>query len=146
MLRVRACLVSTAGADAGRLLLRLCVGLSMAINHGSATLRGWPHAAADYPDPIGLGGEASMALMIGAELVCALLVAAGLLTRLASIPPVVGMAVAFFVFHASDPFAKKELAFLYLVGFTTVLLLGPGRVSLDALLFGPKPETGKESS
>ena len=61
--------------------------------------------------------------------------AAGLLTRLALIPLVIGFAVAFFVHHAADPFAGKELAYLYLSAFGFLLLTGPGRYSIDARLF-----------
>ena len=43
------------------------------------------------------------------------------------------MLVAIFVAHASDPWAKKELAFMYLVPALTLLLTGPGRFSLDWL-------------
>jgi len=41
------------------------------------------------------------------------------------------MAVAAFIAHGADPFAKKEMALLYLVGFLTVALMGPGRYSID---------------
>jgi len=41
------------------------------------------------------------------------------------------MIVAAFIVHLDDPFKRKELALLYLVGFLIVLLMGPGKYSLD---------------
>jgi putative oxidoreductase len=41
------------------------------------------------------------------------------------------MLVAAFIVHLDDPFKRKELALLYLVGFLVVLLMGPGKYSLD---------------
>ena len=35
--------------------------------------------------------------------------------------------------HGADPFAKKELALLYGAGALTLMLTGPGQLSLDAL-------------
>ena len=42
-----------------------------------------------------------------------------------------GFPVAAFVAHGSDPFAKKELALLYLIGFSTLFLAGPGSYCVD---------------
>ena len=120
--------------DVGLLVLRLAFGLSMALTHGRATFHDLLVDPGGFPDPLGLGPEFSIGLMAFAELVCALAVAAGLLTRLAAVPLVFGLGTAFFVFHAADPFAHKELAFLYLCAFTAVLVTGPGRLSLDGLL------------
>ncbi|MBK9471474.1 MAG: DoxX family protein [bacterium] len=75
----------------------------------------------------------SLVLAILAELVCALLVVLGLFTRLATIGPLFVMATAFLVIHAADPLARRELALIYFIGFLAILLLGPGRYSLDEL-------------
>ena len=41
------------------------------------------------------------------------------------------MLVAVLVVHGAGPFAEKEIALLYLVPFVTLLLTGPGKISLD---------------
>ncbi len=41
------------------------------------------------------------------------------------------MAVAAFVVHGADPFERKEMALLYLIGFTAIALLGAGKYSVD---------------
>ncbi len=68
------------------------------------------------------------------ELGGGLLIALGLLTRPASAAIAGTMVVAAFIRHADDGFAKQELALVYLLISLTLLLIGPGRLSLDALL------------
>ncbi len=46
-------------------------------------------------------------------------------------PMIFTMCIAFFVVHGSDPFAVKELAFIYLVVFILLYIAGPGKFSLD---------------
>jgi putative oxidoreductase len=79
-----------------------------------------------------------LGLTVFAEFFCALALALGLLTRAAVIPLIVTMLTAAFVILGDDPFGKKELALLYLVPFVTILIVGPGRFSLDRLLSGQK--------
>ncbi|MDX1408063.1 MAG: DoxX family protein, partial [Saprospiraceae bacterium] len=68
--------------------------------------------------------------------ICAALLVAGLATRLAAIPLMITMAVAFFLVHADDPVLDREVAMLYLVVYAVIYLIGPGRFSLDQLIFG----------
>lgn len=124
--------------DFALLLMRLLFGLSMMLAHGLGILQGFSEYADKYANPIGLGSRLSMALMIFAEFFCALAVVLGLFTRLALIPLIIGMSVAFFIYHGSHSFDKKELSYLYLSAFTVLFLLGPGRFSLDAILFNRK--------
>ena len=73
-----------------------------------------------------------------AEVVAAILLILGLGTRFVLIPLIITMLVAFFIVHADDPFSKKELALLYLIPFISLFLTGPGKYSLDALIFKTK--------
>jgi putative oxidoreductase len=116
----------------GLLVLRVGCGLSMA-THGLAKYQGFA-GMVDKFDPIGLGGPVSLSLVVFAELFCALAVAAGLLTRLACVPLIITMLVAALVAHAEDPFAKKEMAVIYLSVFATLALAGAGPFSLDAVI------------
>lgn len=120
--------------DLGLLALRLAFGFSMAFAHGWGKLQGWEKMSEKFFDPFGLGSATSLAMAIGAEVGCSLLLVVGLGTRLALIPLLITMLVAFFMVHGSDPWAKKEMAFLYLSAYVTLLAAGPGRLSLDALI------------
>ncbi len=123
-------------SDVGILVLRLAMGLALFFGHGLGKLLDYSERASRFPDPLGLGSEASLALMVIAEVLCALAVAAGIFTRLAAIPPIIGMAVAILLVHAGDPFGEWEKGLLFLAGFLAIALIGPGRLSLDARFRG----------
>ena len=118
----------------GKLVLRLAFGGSMLFAHGIPKLQAWSEKASSFPDPIGVGSEASFALTIFAEAFCAALVVLGGLTRFALIPLIIAMATAFFVVHGADPFNVKELAFLYLGAYIAMFFIGAGRLSIDSLI------------
>jgi|SRR5580658_2152551 putative oxidoreductase len=122
----------------GLLIMRIAFGGSIAINHGLPKLLNFSNSMANFPDPLGIGSTLSLSLTVFAEFLCGILVALGILTRLSVIPLVVAMATAFFAVHAGDPFAKKELAFLFLAAFSAILVAGPGRFSADSLFRGIK--------
>lgn len=126
--------------DAGLLILRVGFGGFMAVGHGYAKLNANP---ATFPDPLGIGHHASYFGAVGSELVCGTLLALGLLTRLAAAPLLFTMLVAALLIHRADPLfmgggAAKEPALIYALGYAAVLLIGPGRWSLDHALFGRK--------
>ena len=50
----------------------------------------------------------------------------GLMTRLAALPLMFGMLMAFFVIHGADPFAVRELPLLYLGVYVFLLWGGAG--------------------
>jgi putative oxidoreductase len=111
------------------LILRVSLGLMMFIAHGFPKMTQFP--AERFPDPFGLGGTTSLVLAIFAEAICSLLLILGLWTRLALIPLIVTMSTAAFIIHAADPFGKKEMALLYLIGYITLFFAGPGKYAVD---------------
>lgn len=122
----------------GLLILRVGFGATMAICHGLPKLLDFSGKLHTFPDPIGLGSPISLSLTVSAEFLCAVLVVVGIFTRFAAAPIVFAMAVAFFIIHGADPFMKKELAFLYLLGFSAIMAAGPGRYSADGMVRGVK--------
>lgn len=118
----------------GLLVLRLAAGGFLLYGHGWGKLIHYAERAPKFANPIGLGPELSFALVVFAEVACSALVMLGLLTRLACVPLVIFFLVAVFIQHAADSFGDKELAYVYLGSFLALLLTGPGRLSVEALL------------
>lgn len=123
-----------AAVDVVPLLLRVLGGGFM-LTHGIPKLLSWAESHATFPDPLGVGSTASMALTIFGEVVCAGLLLLGAFTRVAAIPAAITMAVAAFVVHGGDPFGKRELALLYLGLYSALFFSGAGRVSVDGTVF-----------
>lgn len=115
----------------GLLLLRVGVAGVMLYGHGLPKLLKWGELYDRFSDPIGIGSMPTLALVVAAEVICSVLVALGLFSRVALIPLVIDMVVAFFVVHDGAAFQQRELALLFLIPFVTLLVTGPGWYSLD---------------
>ena len=121
--------------DLGLLILRVFAGGTMLIQHGWPKLMNFTDRMDSFADPIGLGTTLSLALIVLAETLCALLVALGLWTRISTVPLMIGMGVAAFVVHGADPFGDKEMSLAYLAMYACIFLAGSGRYALDRVSF-----------
>ena len=115
------------------LIVRVVFGV-MLMNHGIDKWANYQELSAVFPDPLGIGSPLSLGLAIFGELACSMAFIIGFLYRLAMIPMIFTMCVAFFIVHADDPFAVKELAFVYLVVFVLMYITGPGKFSIDHVI------------
>ena len=120
--------------DLGLLILRIGTAGLLFLGHGWPKITHFNEKAGQFADPLRIGTMPSLMLVVFAEVFCSSLVAIGLLTRWTVFPIIFFMLVAGFIQHAHDPWSKKELAFLYLLPFVTLLLTGPGRFSIDGLI------------
>ena len=121
------------------IILRVVFGGSMVIGHGwRKFLMITDGDPIKFADPIGLGASTSLYLAVFAEVICAVLLVFGLFTRGVVVPLLITMLIALLIVHGSDPFAKQEMSLLYASVYFTIFLLGPGRYSLDHLLFKSK--------
>lgn len=116
--------------DFGLLLLRVGFAVLM-LTHGIPKFLNLIQGKLEFGDPLGIGSTPSLILAVIGEFLFPILVIIGIKTRLATVPTIITMLVALFVVHANDPFGVKEKAILFLVGFTSILLLGPGKFSVD---------------
>lgn len=123
------------GAGASWLLLaaRIVFGVLL-MTHGIAKWQNFDTLCATFPDPLGIGSQTSLLLAIFAEVICSLGFITGTLYRLALIPMIFTMCIAFFSVHKGDPFAVRELAMLYLAAFVLLWIAGPGRYAVDNLI------------
>ncbi len=126
------------GHDTGLLIFRLVFGLVLIYGHGfekmSVVLSG---QEIQFMDPIGIGASTSYYMAAFAEGVCAILLILGLFSRIATLILSINFLVIF-IFHAfmiGDGFDVLELRFFYLFSFIALTLTGPGKLSLDYLLF-----------
>jgi len=120
--------------DAAMFLLRAGFGILLFMNHGLPKLMKFEERKNSFSDPLGIGHTPSLLFAIFAEVFCALLLAAGLLTRLAAFVLVVLFVVLVFIVHKNDTLKEKEDAILFLLTMLAILFCGPGKWSLDKLI------------
>lgn len=114
------------------LALRIFAGAMLFI-HGLDKLFEFETLSITFPSVLGFGSYMSLMLAIFAEFCCSLFLIFGLLTRLAVIPLIVAMAVAFFDIHDAM-LPEGEASLVYLIIFAILYLTGPGRYSVDFLI------------
>jgi putative oxidoreductase len=115
------------------LLLRLVFGI-LIMHHGYMKITDFEGTSRYMPVIFGMSLHVSAALVIFSELLCGFLFLIGLFTRFAVIPLIISTAVALIKAHNLDVFGKGELATLYIVAFVVVLIVGPGKASVDGMI------------
>jgi putative oxidoreductase len=111
--------------------LRVFAGLTMALSHGigkvpPSDMLVQGVGAMGFPLPGLFAWAAGLA-----ELGGGLLLAIGFFTRPSAFFLAFTMAIAAFVAHAADPFAKKELGLLYFAIYLVFMIRGSGKWSID---------------
>src|SRR3954465_5908060 len=116
--------------DAGLLLLRLWLGVSMLWLHGWSKLMALFSGALSFPNPLNIGSTPTFLLAIFAEVICSVFLVLGLWTRWAAFVLAFTMGVAFFVVNKMD-WKDGELAWLYFGGYLALFVAGAGRFTMD---------------
>lgn len=124
------------------LVLRIFFGLMLAM-HGIDKLANYTELVYSFPDPFGFGSEMSLLLTIFGEIGCSVAFIIGFLYRLAMIPMIFVMGVAFFQIHQGN-IGQGELAFIYLIVFIFMFFSGPGKYSVDATIYKHIHRKGEE--
>ncbi|WP_420603923.1 DoxX family protein [Flagellimonas sp.] len=122
-------------------VLRIGVSISMIYLHGYPRLINFSKISSEFADPLGLGAETSLALVIFAEFFCSLFLILGLFTRWSCIPLIITMIIATWIINGGKGFIVQEKSFVYLITYISLLISGGGHFSLDFKLFGRKIKT-----
>ena len=122
--------------DIGLLFLRVSGGLFLLWVHGLPKLLDFTARLQLIEDPFHLGSHLTLILAIFAEVLCPLLIVAGVLARLACLPILFVLLVALLVVHPQWSVAEGQFGWLLLILFATVLIAGPGRLVIPVRLPG----------
>ena len=113
------------------LLLRIVFAGSMLYGHGLSKFYRLIEGNLSFANPIGIGEAPTLVLAVFSEFLAPLFILVGYKTKIFSFFPAATMFVAAFIVHLSDPFARKEKAILFLIGFIVIMMMGPGKYSVD---------------
>lgn len=126
----------------GRLFLRLFVGI-MLLQFGVRQIIEFQAESTAFPAVAGMSGEMSCVVMICIEILCSVFIMAGFLTRLMILPPFIAMVLAEYyllanvVNEASYMLQWNQTGYLpimFLGIYFFLLLVGPGKISVDYFL------------
>ena len=120
----------------GLLFLRFSAAAFLLVVHGLPKLLDFQNQLTLIEDPFHLGAQLTLSLAIFAEVLCPLLIAAGVFVRLACLPILVVLLVALLIVHPQWSVEQGQFGWLLLIIFTTVLIAGPGRLALNARFNG----------
>ena len=116
--------------DVGKLFLRVSFSI-MLLPHGWSKVNRLFADEIKFSDPIGIGELPSLILVTFAELIVPILIILGFKTRWFSIFPIITMIVVAFIHKWDQGFFEIEKALLFLSGFISISLIGPGKYSID---------------
>ena len=122
--------------DVGLLFLRVSGGLFLLWVHGLPKLLDFNAQLQLIEDPFHLGAHLTLSLAIFAEVLCPLLIVAGVLARLACLPILFVLLVALLIVHPQWSVAEGQFGWLLLILFTSIFIAGPGRLALNIRFAG----------
>ncbi|HSZ85361.1 MAG TPA: DoxX family protein [Puia sp.] len=133
MKRIMSTSYSTAAFNIATLFLRAIFGILIFLTHGLVKLNKFSEMQNTFPDPLHVGHRFSLILVIFAEVVCSLLLVLGLFSRFAALVLFIDVTVAIFFVHLGQPVDKFEVAILHSVVYFSLVLIGPGKISVDGM-------------
>ncbi|WP_299670291.1 DoxX family protein [uncultured Polaribacter sp.] len=113
------------------LFFRVLVSLAMINTHGLKKILNFSDTVAHIPDPFGMGDQVSAIIAILANIVGPIFVILGLGTRLAILPILSVTLIGFFVVHAGDSWAVRDVPLMYSLAYLFIFFLGAGKYSID---------------
>jgi putative oxidoreductase len=125
---------SNTPADWALLWLRITGAALLLCVHGLPKLLNFQHELGLIEDPFGLGAQLTLMLAIFAEVLCPVLIALGLFTRLASLPILFLLLVSLVLVHPEWSLGEGQFAWLLVIVFGALLIGGAGRLALGVRL------------
>ena len=116
------------------LVFRVLLSLSLVNTHGLKKVIHFEETLQHIPDPIGIGSELSAYIAIFSNIICPAFIIMGLFTRPFILPIVSTTLIGFFIVHGQDPWPIRDVPFMYSLSFLVLLVLGPGKYSVDQLI------------
>ncbi|VVQ28790.1 hypothetical protein PS943_00987 [Pseudomonas fluorescens] len=122
--------------DFGLFFLRLSGGLFLLWVHGLPKLLNYNAQLQTIEDPFHLGANVTLMLAIFAEVLCPLLIVAGVFVRLACLPILCVLLIALLIVHPQWSLDEGQFGWLLMMLFTSLLIAGPGRLALNVRFRG----------
>ena len=126
----------------GRLFLRLFVGI-MLMQFGIRQIAYFDELSTTFPTALGMDSPTTLVVMIIIEIVCSAFIMVGFMTRMMIAPPFVAMTIAeYHLLHDAvttlpyllDWRQQGYLPIMFLGIYFFLLLVGPGKISVDYFL------------
>jgi putative oxidoreductase len=114
-------------------IIRVTFGLLLLVNYGIDKLQNFARYRLSFGDPFHIGHMPSLMLVLFAEVFCTVFIVLGLFTRIMAIPVVINFAVVVFLVNKSYG-RPAEAGVFFFVAFLSVLLMGPGKYSIDGAM------------
>ena len=130
----------------GLLVLRVLVFAMLFAKHGTIKIFNFGQMAHGFPDPLHIGSVTTLAIAIFSDCICSLLIVLGLATRWAALFSLCNLFVAevfvhhFAVMSWNDMGMGAEIILIFMAACITLICLGPGKFSVDALIEGASEE------
>lgn len=125
--------INNGSFNTAMLLIRIIAG-GLMLHHGYSKIEGFNSMKESFMNFLHLGSQVTLCLVIFAEFFCAALLILGLFTRVAAFVLLINMAVIIFMVFNMDFYGKAELACLYTACYLSLLLCGPGKISIDSMI------------
>ncbi|WP_212004006.1 DoxX family protein [Chitinophaga sp. HK235] len=116
------------------LAFRILLAFELFRVHGMKKFRVENGQKEHVPNPLHLPEKINGLVATFADTVVPFLIALGLVTRIAILPTISVTAIGYFVVHRKDSLEIKDVPYMYTLSLLLLLVLGPGRYSIDVQL------------
>jgi putative oxidoreductase len=116
------------------LVQRVVTGMLLLVGHGMSKISNFSALSETFYDPFRIGHRNSLILVILSELFCSMMMVLGLFTRIVTFVIVIELCIVVFWFHHGQPLKNFELGAIILTSAFTIMIVGPGRVSVDGMM------------